>query len=189
MRKMTIIILVAFIFVCSMGVGYFYLNTRTDQKNTSKIEENEITNDVNDKYIATQTQEEKISPNAKLAMTIYYGKCGHAVNSEINVPKEVVNMDEDELMERYTDWKVNYFSSKEIAIYKEMDGTCPEHYIVGTSDGVINIYKVNEEGEEELYETTSICIEYLPKKDQEKLENKIEVIGKENLNSLLENYD
>ena len=42
---------------------------------------------------------------------------------------------------------------------------------------------------EELYETTSVYIEYLPEKDQQELQNKIEIIGKENLYALLENYE
>ena len=48
---------------------------------------------------------------------------------------------------------------------------------------------MNEDGEEELYEATNIYLEYLPEKDKKELENKIEVIGRENLNALLENYD
>ena len=48
---------------------------------------------------------------------------------------------------------------------------------------------MNEEGEEELYETTNIYLEYLPEEDQQEIEKKIEVIGRENLNALLENYD
>lgn len=190
MRKVMIFLLILLMFLASMGVGYFYLNTRNDQKKSSKIEENEIVvNNVENEYIVTQNKEEKISPNADLITTVYYGKCGHTISNCIEVPIEIVNMNENEIRERYEEWKINYFSEKEIAIYKENEGTCPEHYIVGSSEGVINIYRLNESGEEELYETTSVYIEYLPEKDQQELQNKIEIIGKENLYALLENYE
>lgn len=169
--------------------GYFYLNTRNDQKRTSK-EENIITNNtVAEEYITTEQSEEKVSPNAELIETIHYTKCGHTLTNKEEVPKEVVNLSEDDFKEKFDDWKVDFFSEKEISISKEVSSTCPEHYIVGVDDGIVNIYKINEKGEEELYEATNIYLNYLPEKDKESIKNKIEVIGRENLNALLENYD
>lgn len=190
MRKVWILIMLIVIFLASMGIGYFYLNTRNDQKKSSKTDENILEdNTVTNEYIATETREEKVSPNATIITTIYYEKCGHTKTEENEVTKEVVNLNEDEFREHYDDWQINYFSDKEISLYKEVNETCDEHYIVGESDGMINIYRLNEDGEEELYETTNIYLEYLPKKDQEEIRNKIEVIGTKNLYLLLENYD
>ena len=190
MKKVFVFILFLILFLASMGIGYFYLNTRDDQKKSSKVDENLIEdNNVSNEYISTETHEEKISPNANLITTIYYEKCGHTLTEEQEVSKEIVNLDEESLKERYDDWRINYFSDKEIAIYKEVNETCPEHYIIGESDGMVNIYRLNEEGEEELYETTSIYLDYLPEKDQREIRNKIEIIGTRNLNELLENYD
>ncbi len=190
MKKTIILILFLLVFFASVGVGYFYLNTRNDQKRTSKEEENRITNNtIEDEYIATKQSEEKISPNAELIEKIYYENCGHTVTKKEEVPREVVNLSEDDFKERFDDWKVDFFSEKEISISKETLGICPDHYIVGVDDGIINIYKINEDGEEELYEATNIYLEYLPEKDKQEIENRIEVIGKEKLNELLENYD
>lgn len=190
MKKTIIFIFFILVFLASMGVGYFYLNTRNDQKKSNQARENEITpRDVENKYISTEQSEEKISPNASLIETIHYENCGHDVEKVQEIPKEVVNLSEDEFKERFDDWKVDFFSEKEISISKEVSSVCPNHYIVGVDDGIINIYKVNEDGEEELYEATNISLEYLPEKDQKEIEDRIEVIGKENLNALLENYD
>ena len=63
---------------------------------------------------------------------------------------------------------------------------CPEHYKIGVAEGVINIYRKDEDGEEELYEMTNISLEYLPEEEKIKLENGIEIIGEEELNSVLE---
>ena len=66
---------------------------------------------------------------------------------------------------------------------------CPEHYKIGVAEGVVNIYRRNENGEEELYEMTNISLEYLPEEEQAKLDSGIEIIGEEELNSVLENLE
>ena len=171
-KRSIMLILFVLVFLASIGVGYFYLHTRNDQKKSAKVEEN-ITNPktITNEYITTDQSEEKVSPNANLVATIYYGKCGHSKIDIEEVPREVVNLSEDEFKERFDDWKVDFFSEKQISISKEVANICPE------------------EGEEELYETTNIYLEYLPEEDQQEIEKKIEVIGRENLNALLENYD
>lgn len=189
-KRSIILILFVLVFLASIGVGYFYLHTRNDQKKSAKAEENIITpKAIENEYITTDQSEEKVSPNANLIATIYYGECGHSKVEVQEVPREVVNLSEDDFKEKFDDWKVDFFSEKQISISKEVPNICPEHYIVGVADGIINIYKINKDGEEELYESTNISLEYLPEKDQEEIQNKIEVIGKENLNALLENYD
>ena len=49
--------------------------------------------------------------------------------------------------------------------------------------------KLNKEGEEELYESTNILIEYLPEEEKKEIESKKEIIGKEELYSILENFE
>ena len=49
---------------------------------------------------------------------------------------------------------------------------CPEHYKIGVADGVINIYRKDEDGEEELYEMTNISLEYLPEEEKMRLSAK-----------------
>ena len=69
------------------------------------------------------------------------------------------------------------------------NGFCDEHYYIGENDGSICIYKLNKEGEEELYESTNILIEYLPEEEKKEIESKKEIIGKEELYSILENFE
>lgn len=190
MKRIWILVMLVILFLASMGVGYFYLNTRDDQKKESKVDENLVENKtITNEYIQAENREQKVSPNASIKTTIKYNQCGHTKTQEEKATKEIVNLNEDELKSHFEDWKVEYFSDKEISLSKQVDETCDEHYIVGESEGIINIYKLNKNGEEELYETTSIYLEYLPEKDQEQIKNKIEVIGMRNLNELLENYD
>jgi len=66
---------------------------------------------------------------------------------------------------------------------------CNEHYIVKSVDGMINVYNKNESNEENLVYETKIFTKYLPKEDQTKLKEGINIIGKENLSSLIEDYE
>ena len=53
------------------------------------------------------------------------------------------------------------------------------------------IYKnyIDENGQEKLYETTEIAIDYLTDEDKENIKNGIKVNGKEELNQLIEDFE
>ena len=191
MKKLIIFIIMLLIFLASCGIGYFYLNTRADQRNDSKVDEGVtvIKNDVENETISTETTEEKISPNAELTEVVLYKKCGHEIAKSNKVPRDIVNLDEKEFEEKYKEYKIEEFSDKQVSIYNEVDKMCPEHYKIGVAEGGINIYRKDEDGEEELYEMTNISLEYLPEEEKIKLENGIEIIGEEELNSVLENLE
>lgn len=190
MKKLVIFIMMLLIFLASCGIGYFYLNTRDDQKKESKADENILVeNNVKEEYVSTETSEEKISPNTEITKEIFYSKCGHEIIEIQNADTEMVNLTKEEFEKKYKDYQIEEFSSKQINLYTQVAGICPEHYLVGESEGIINIYKINEKGETELYETTNVSLEYLPKDEQEKLEEGIEVIGEEELNQILENLE
>ena len=140
-------------------------------------------------YVSTETKEEKISPNAELTKIVLYKKCGHEIAETTRVSKDIVNLDEKEFENKYKDYQLEDFSDKQISVYKEVDKMCPEHYKIGSAEGIINIYVKNENGEDELYEVTNIALEYLPEEEKEKLRNGIDVVGEEELNSILENLE
>ena len=98
-----------------------------------------------------------------------------------------MNFSKEELEDILDDEDIEEFSTNEIILYKKEDKMCPEHYIIGEANGLINIYKLNQNGEAELYEVTNIYLEYLPEEEKEKLKETVEVMGREELNSVLEN--
>ena len=63
------------------------------------------------------------------------------------------------------------------------------HYILRETDGKINVYYINENGEEILYKVTDISTSYLGEEDIQELKEGIEVIGIQNLNQLLEDFE
>ena len=62
-------------------------------------------------------------------------------------------------------------------------------YIIREKNGYIAIYQVNEEGKELLREITQISTNYLPEIDKKKLKDGIKAIGREELNSIIEDYE
>ena len=177
------------IFLASVGIGYFYLNTRTDQKKESKADDNIIwKNNIENEIAETEAEVvEKISPNCKIIERTFYKKCGHEIEENWIVNKSWVNFSKEELEDILDDEDIEEFSTNEIILYKKEDKMCPEHYIIGEANGLINIYKLNQNGEAELYEVTNIYLEYLPEEEKEKLKETVEVMGREELNSVLEN--
>lgn len=151
-------------------------------------EENKEVGDVNEDVEVNSTTE-KVSPNAFLIIKKKYNECGHTTEDDVEIPSEMVNKTQEEIEQMYKDFKVESFSSNEVVLYKEIDGKCNEHYNVKDENGKVVVYNTNEKGEEILYEETSISTEYLTKSDIENIKNGIEIYGKQNLNSFIEDFE
>lgn len=139
--------------------------------------------------IEANSGEEKISPNCSFTEKIYYKKCGHTTSQYLELPQDLVNETEEQLQEKYLDWKIQTFSSNEIILYQEKDGECGEHYLVKDKDGTVTIYQILEDGTEKEYETTGITTEYLTETDKINMEKGIRVNGKQELNQLIEDFE
>ena len=194
MSKRNIIIASIVVSVIIAGsIGYFLFQ----KYERESIKEEHIINDeyskeiIDDNGIISTTSNEDVVllPNAKIIIKQFYKKCGHTVEEELSVPEEIVNMNESEAKKYYFGWEIEKFSATEIVIYKENIDICEEHYIVRDVDGIVNVYRKNDENEEILVTSTDIITKYLPIEDCDKLRNGINIIGKENLSILLEDYE
>lgn len=139
--------------------------------------------------VTTSANEEKISPNAVIIFKTYYNACNHTVTQTVDVPKDLVNKQRDDVIKRYKDWDLGSFENTEIVLYKDAQGICNEHYLIKENNGYVAIYYLDEQGNETLKETTSIVMNYLPETDVERLKQGIHVVGDEQLNATLEDYE
>lgn len=155
-----------------------------EEKNIQTNQESE-----NIQSITTSVVEDKISPNAIIIFKIYYQACGHTVTQTIDVPKDLVNQGRKEVLKRYKDWDIASFENTEIVLYKDAEGICNEHYLIKENNGYVAVYYLDEQGNETLKETTSIVMSYLPETDIYRLKEGIKVIGDEQLNATLEDYE
>lgn len=158
-------------------------------------EENKITDECVYEYkneedkineIEASEIETKISPNAKLIIKKYYKECGHTAEEIKTVTNDMVNKNKEEMEKLYPDYNIEKFLNNEIILKKEEEGQCNEHYIIKDENSNIIIYRVLNDGAEEVYQNTGISTEYLPETDRINLKSGVKVFGIENLNSIIE---
>ena len=197
MKKFGITLCIIIIIVIAVYVGVSMFNMNNKPKNQiSNINTNNetILNRVNysvknDITINTGTNEEKISPNATLILKRKYKECGHIIKEYKKITDELVNLTEKELLKKNKEWEIEKFVNTEIILIKEVEGVCNEHYILREKDGVIAVYKIEKQNKENLEELTGISTEYLTENDKMEIKQGIRVYGREELNSILENYE
>lgn len=164
-------------------------NVNIGINNVINKNEFEVNNIQNKKIIETSFEEEKIIVDTKLILRKYYLDCNHIISKEVELPQELVNLSKDEIREKYPEWEIEKFSTKELILYKKVYGLCGEHFIIESGEDFIEVYSLDEEYDKDLYEVTNISIEYLTDEDIEKLEEGIYVYGLEELNSTLESFE
>lgn len=133
--------------------------------------------------------EDKLSPNAGLVIVKHYSGCGHTINEYAEILPEMVNKNQEEIEEMYADLEIQSFENNKLVVEKNEKGFCGEHYILRAANGVVIVNSVNENNEENLYEKTAISTQYLTQTDIINLKDGIRIYGKENLNSILEDYE
>lgn len=198
MNNKTIMIIIAILLIIStIYIVYAIFNDEdsyeNDDVNTqiSEVIEDECTEEYLEQEDAEKvsSSEEKVSANAILILKKYYTKCEHTLNEYVELPKELVNMTEEEVKEQYSDWELIGFTPEQIILYKEFDDVCGEHFKLRVEDGKISVYIVNSDGTESLYEKTDISSEYLTETDLINMENGLEIYGKEELNKIIEDFE
>ena len=188
-------------------IASMYMMSREKKSNVAKNEQEyvtentevseKITDECTDEYESMQLQdtteavaeEVKVSPNAVITFEKYYKECEHTTSRYEEISKELVNLTKAELQEKYDDWTITFFTADKIIMTQECEGQCGEHYMLRDVEGKINIYKLDENGNEKLQEETDISTEYLTETDMIDMNNGLIVYGKENLNKLLEDFE
>lgn len=191
------IILIAII---SIGIGFIFAKTMNKKKAVAsdrilennvvvknEIKENKVENKLD--ILETSFDEDKISVNTKLILRKNYLDCKHSISKEVELPKELINLTEEEIKASYPKWNVEEFDEDEVILYKNIYGLCNEHFIIESGDEYIEVYSLDEDYDKELYQITNISIEYLAEEDLEKLNDGIYVYGVQELNSTLENFE
>lgn len=198
-EKKTMIFLAIVILIIVSAIVIIYNMSKVKNINKADITEkneieeadyNEIDENLIGNYIVTtNSDEEKISPNAKIVFYKKYTDCNHTIKEKNEIESTLVNLNEDEIRRVYKDWDIISFSKDLVELYKEVPGQCEQHYIVKENDGKIAVYKITTEGENIKMKDTDIEIEYLPEIDKEELKTGVKIDGDEELNSYLENFE
>lgn len=196
-RYVWIIIAIVGIIVVG-GILVLFNIKKVNTEKEAIISENSIRNEdierigEQDKNVILETngiEAERITPKTTIIFNKYYKQCGHLISRKEEVTENMVNTAEEEFTNLYKDWNIEKFSSSEIILYKEFEGECGEHYIVKENEDLIYIYRKESDGNLTLIEKTEISTKYLPQIDREKLIDGVELNGKEELNSYIEDFE
>lgn len=198
MKKWIYIILFVLVFIIAIITGSYLFEINNNKQNNQENKRNEIINNtviketdntmINEISVSS-IEKEKVSPNAALILKKKYKECGHTIKEYAQIPEEFVNLSQEELEEKYDGWNLEGFSSNEVILQKEVSGVCNQHYLLKQKDGIVAIYKINQDGSQILKEETGIAIEYLTQSDKEKFEKGMYINGEEQLNSIIEDYE
>lgn len=194
MKKIYLFILIGILVVIAgVLVGLFLgnsgktsdLESESETKLASNLQsiENEM------KIATTSNIEIKTSPNCLFVFEVYYKQCEHTLTEKKEILPDCVNKTEEELQDKYKEWKIKEFTNTMVTFYQEKDEICDEHYVIKDNDGYVAIYKVDSLGNETLKEKTEIVTTYLPDTDKNRLKEGIKVNGQEELNATIEDYE
>lgn len=189
-KKTLIIVMSVLVMVFGLIMGLIVYLIVEENRRVAESEKEQIVNEI--KYsgvnedVITNSQEEKVVYDAEVILKHEYLKCGHIVEEILK--DEVVNKTKSEIEEMYSQYEVIQFSPQKIVLLDSKDEQCEEHYVVRLEESVITVFTENEYGQLSLYNKTGIYEDYLTEADKEELINGIYVIGKVELNLLLEDY-
>ena len=199
MKKYTIITIMTVGILLGFFTGlYLYKINQIDYNHKEIIAEtieddytaiDEISDEKLSNLVTTSNKEEKTSPNCKIILKVYYEKCKHLIETRKNIEEAQVNLTEEELREKFTEWEIQKFTTNEIVLYKEVNEFCNEHFLLKEEDGYITIYKLDENQNAEFFQTTEISTEYLAEEDLEKILNGIKIYTQKELNKTLEDFE
>ena len=198
-RARTWFLISVMVVLLAIGIGFGIYTYRQDTISdinvidSEKLAGTQTSNFFNEQsqneLIEASSVSEKISPNAVIIEKRYYQSCDHLIRETLDIPRELINQEREELERFYSGWNVEQFSPTEIVISKEYEGMCNEHYVVKEHNGVLGIFIENDEKVQEWQEDTEIDIQYLPDEDIEEFKTGVKVVGKINLISFLENFE
>lgn len=150
---------------------------------------NNVLNSGEEDTITVSEPEKKVSPYAKITIKKRFTKCNHSTVDTRDIPKEVINLTENELKNKYEGWSIEKFTPDEIVISRDIEANCNDHYVLKNKDGYIAVYNELTENKLNLVEVLNVDVELLADEDKISLEDGIRVYGKENLSSLVEDYN
>ncbi len=209
-RRRRYLLAAVFVLLASaaFGIGYFF-NTDSsensdDPDNTPKVSfqipdslinppaskepiEN-VNADSNTDQEVSSIDDELLTPNTQLIFKTYYNSCGHTLEKAVQAAGEEVNMSEQQIGEKYTDWEITGFSPPIIELSRSIDTYCPNHYIIGVDNGFIAIYVYDEDGNKVLREKTEISLGILTPADQQALTGGIIVDTEDQMEQTLEGF-
>lgn len=175
------------LFLSSFFYGYYF----TGKNISKKPDNNDSALDADELEIIKE--EVRISPNTSIEKETYYTECRHTIKDRAKIDDNIINMTEKEfrnyMKKNHPDMSIVSFSVANIVLGESRDTLCPNHYIIGESEGKIAVYRISDTGEKILFKIfKDYSLSLLKEIDQEKLKKGIVVDTEEEISDVLENF-
>ena len=151
--------------------------------------QNALKNKADEEVKAVTSVQKKISPYATLKIEKFYKGCGHTTVNTMEIPKELVNMTEEELQAKYEKWEIRKFEEREIHLYREIDANCSEHFVIKEENGKVTVFTQITNKNLQFKEETDIDFGSLREEDKELIRKGVEIYGQEALSSFIEDFE
>jgi hypothetical protein len=190
-RKKRYLLAAVFLLLASaaFGVGYFFNAEAPEDPNdpensgkvnlqipdslinptTNKEPYEQVNADSNVDTAINMPDKNILTPNTQLIFKTFYNSCKHTREKAVQAANDEVNMNAEQLKEKYKGWEITAFSPPIVELSKAIDTYCPSHYIIGVDNGYIAIYAYDENGNKNMQEKTDISIATLTPEDQQAL--------------------
>ncbi|OGO86312.1 MAG: hypothetical protein A2Y22_02240 [Clostridiales bacterium GWD2_32_59] len=195
-RKNNAYALIILIILGLITFVYFYNINVKAPKNNMTTKNYSIKNDDKPDISASSSTQvasvynivEKITPNTEIVYQYFYELDQKTVEEKEVPPYYMINMTEEELKNKYSDWQIKIFSSKQVVMQKNLKEKSPFYFKIGEKDGYIAVYYEKPVNGISLREITDTPVNTLPKDEQDKIKNGITVYGEDELIKILEDY-
>jgi len=136
------------------------------------------------------SQDTTLGRGAILDQTLAYLPCGHAVQRRVEAPAELAGLDRKGIEKALPGYRVTAFSGKEVAMRRELNLFCPDHWVLMPDAlGELCIWQ-NQLGEEMArLRGLGIAVEDLPESEQSAVRAGMGFASAEELEGWLEGVD
>jgi hypothetical protein len=125
-----------------------------------------------------------------LVLERFYIHCQHTIADEMAINTSNIGKTGEELRLAYPSWELLEFSPEKVVFTVNIDGFCPNHYIIKEKDGYLVVYRsIKETGELYPVEDTSIPYDRLDAEAQEQVDAGLVVDTQEDVEHLMENWE
>ena len=128
--SIAIIVVIGAIFTASVIKG-------EEEKEQKIIVSEKVTDECTEEYEISMRDEEvteasssdeKLSANSAMVLKKYFKGCEHTINEYAEIPSELVNLTQEEIIKQFPEWELIGFTSNEVVLFKEVNGQCGEHF-------------------------------------------------------------
>lgn len=195
-HKRTIILfsgLILLLFIIGFSYGYitrvFEKRPPEETANPAEEAQNQVQNETG-QTVETLREVSKTGTNSVLVFERFYIHCQHTIVDEMPMNTRYVGKTGEDLSLSFPAWELVEFTPERVVFTTNIEGYCPNHYIIKEEGGYLVVYKpIKETGELYPVEDTNIPYDWLDAELQEQVDVGLVVDTLEDVEYLMENWE